>query len=170
MYRVAPYTNKKNGGVDNRPNLTFWWGKQSSVHPYKADQINADAAFCAVRYLGVLDGVGGVSLLGMHPVAMALELGAKIPEEFEKRLSLGASGYDKETYARLKSFVLPNVPGGLAVMVCQMLTHIAICSPTELYAHPLSYMLTHRAICSPTELYAHLQSYLIYKAVCLSSI
>ena len=118
MYRVAPYTNKKNGGVDNRPNLTFWWGKQSSVHPFKADQINADAAFCAVRYLGVLDGVGGVSLLGMHPAAMALELGAKIPEELEKRLSLGASEYDKETYARLKSSVLPNVPGGLVVMVC----------------------------------------------------
>ena len=123
MYRVAPYTTKKNGKSDNRPNLTFWWGKQSSVHPFKADQINADAAFCAVRYLGVLDGVGGVSLLGMHPVAMALELGAKIPEELEKRLSLGASGYYKETYARLKSSVLPNVPGGLEVMVCQMLTH-----------------------------------------------
>ena len=112
--------------MDNRPNLHFWWGKQSSVHPFKADQINADAAFCAVRYLGVLDGVGGVSLLGMHPVAMALELGAKVPEELEKRLeTCRAICSPTELYAHVQSY---------------MLIHRA----TELYAHPQSYMPTYR--------------------------
>ena len=63
--------------------------------------------------MGVFDGVGGVSSIGLDPAAMAHDLNMRIPTEMELRLSHNAQRYDRDTQLSLATSAAPNNGGWL---------------------------------------------------------
>ena len=91
--------------------LNLWVATKTAVHPAKPDQENADACMATTRYLGVFDGVGGVRQRGMIPAAMSNGLAVSVGGELERRLSVNAQRFDRDTQLFLKSSVRANTAG-----------------------------------------------------------
>jgi hypothetical protein len=110
-HRYTPYGNSQPAG-----GCELWIAHASTTHPLKGNENNnADVAIVGSRYMGVFDGVSGVSSIGLSPAAMSNDLAVKVSTEMEDRLDrqkyTNAQTYDRDIQLMLKSSVRPNDTG-----------------------------------------------------------